>query len=302
MDFVTGLPRSQRGYNSIWVIVDRLTKSTHFLPVKTTYGVAKYAQIYLDEVVRLHGVPVSIISNRGTQFTSRFWKALQEALGTRLDLSTAFHPQTDGQSERTIQILEYMLRACVMDFGCGWERYLPLAEFAYNNSYQASIQMAPFEALYGRKCRSPIGWFEVGESKLLGPDLVQDALEKVKIIRERLLMAQSRQKAYADHRRRELEFSVGDQVFLRVSPMKGVMRFGKKGKLSPRYVGPYEILERIGKVAYRLALPSELGGVHPVFHVSMLRKYLPDPSHVIQPQTVELDRNLAYEETLVKIL
>ena len=153
MDFVTGLTKSQRGYDSVWVIVDRLTKSAHFLPVKTTYGVAKYAQIYLDEIVRLHGVPVSIISDRGTQFTSRFWRALQEALGTRLDLSTTFHPQTDGQSERTIQILEDMLRACVMDFGGGWERYLPLAEFAYNNSYQASIQMEPFEALYGRRCR-----------------------------------------------------------------------------------------------------------------------------------------------------
>ena len=210
MDFVTGLPRSQRGYDSIWVIVDRLTKSAHFLPVKTTYGVAKYAQLYIDEIVRLHGVPISIISDRGTQFTSRFWRALQEALGTRVDLSTAFHPQTDGQSERTIQILEDMLRACVMDFGGGWERYLPLAEFAYNNSYQASIQMAPYEALYGRKCRSPIGWFEVGESQLLGPELVQEASEKVKLIRERLLAAQSRQKAYADHRRRELEFSVGD--------------------------------------------------------------------------------------------
>ena len=244
----------------------------------------------------------TIISDRGTQFTSRFWRALHEALGTRLDLSTAFHPQTDGQSERTIQILEDMLRACVMDFGGGWERYLPLAEFAYNNSYQASIQMAPFEALYGRKCRSPIGWFEVGESKVLGPDLVQEALEKVKLIRERLLSAQSRQKAYADHRRRDLEFSVGDQVFLRVSPMKGVMRFGKKGKLNPRYIGPYEILERIGNVAYKLELPPELGGVHPVFHVSMLRKYLSDPSHAIQPQDVQLDKDLAYVETPVRIL
>ena len=162
--------------------------------------------------------------------------------------------------------------------------------------------MAPYEALYGRKCRSPIGWFEAGESKLLGPDLVQEALEKVKLIRERLLTAQSRQKAYADHRRRELEFSVGDQVFLKVSPMKGIMRFGKKGKLSPRYVGPYEIIERVGNVAYKLLLPPELGGVHPVFHVSMLRKYLPDPSHVIQPQAVQLDKNLAYVEAPVRIL
>ena len=302
MDFVTGLPRTSKGFDSIWVIVDRLTKSAHFLPVKTTFSVVQYAQMYIDEIVKLHGVPVSIISDRGPQFTSHFWKAFQEALGTRLDLSTAFHPQTDGQSERTIQILEDMLRACVLDFGGNWSHFLPLIEFSYNNSYQSSIQMAPFEALYGRRCRSPIGWFEIGEAKLLGPDLVQDSLEKVRIIKERLLAAQSRQKAYVDNRRRELEFSVGDRVFLRVSPMKGVMRFGKKGKLSPRYIGPFEILERIGAVAYRLALSPDLSLIHPVFHVSMLRKYMYDPSHVLEPQTVQLDENLCYQEEPIAIV
>jgi len=302
MDFVTGLPRSFKGFDSIWVIVDRMTKSAHFLPVKTTFSAARYAQLYVDEIVKLHGIPVSIISDRGPQFTSHFWKSFQKALGTRLDLGTAFHPQTDGQSERTIQILEDMLRCCVLDFGGNWDSYLPLIEFSYNNSYQASIQMAPFEALYGRRCRSPIGWFEVGEVKLLGPNLVQDAVEKVHIIRERLLVARSRQKAYVDNRRRNLEFSVGDQVFLRVSPMKGVMRFGKRGKLSPRYIGPFEILDRIGAVAYRLALPSELSMIHPVFHVSMLRKYLPDLSHVLAPQAIELNEDLSFEEKPVTII
>ena len=162
--------------------------------------------------------------------------------------------------------------------------------------------MAPFEALYGRRCRSPIGWFEIGEAKLLGPDLVQDSLEKVHIIKERLLAAQSRQKAYVDNRRRELEFSVGDRAFLRISPMKGVMRFGKKGKLSPRYIGPFEILERIGAVAYRLALSPDLSLIHPVFHVSMLRKYMYDPSHVLEPQTVQLDENLCYQEEPIAIV
>ena len=156
--------------------------------------------------------------------------------------------------------------------------------------------MAPFEALYGRRCRSPIGWFEVGESKLVGPDLIQEAIEKVKVIKDRLVTAQSRQKSYADQRRRPLEFSVGEHVFLRVSPMKGILRFGKKGKLSPRFIGPFEILEKIGQVAYRLALPPNLSGVHPVFHVSMLRKYVHDPSHIIQHQTVQLDENLSYTE------
>ena len=163
MDFVVGLPRTPKGYDSIWVIVDRLTKSAHFLPVKTTYTAAQYARLYLDEIVSLHGVPTSIVSDRGPQFTSKFWQSFQEALGSQLHFSTAFHPQTDGQSERTIQTLEDMLRACVIDFEGSWDQHLPLIEFAYNNSYQASIQMAPFEALYGRKCRSPVGWFETGE-------------------------------------------------------------------------------------------------------------------------------------------
>jgi transposase InsO family protein len=189
MDFVTGLPRTQKGYDSVWVIIDRLTKSAHFLPVKTTYTASQYAKLYLEEIVSLHGVPMSIISDRGAQFTAQFWKSFQAALGTRLNLSTTFHPQTDGQSERIVQILEDMLRACVLDFGGSWDQYLPMMEFAYNNSYQSSIQMAPFEALYGRWCRSPIGWFEAGEARLVGPELIQDAIEKVKLIRDRLVTA-----------------------------------------------------------------------------------------------------------------
>ncbi|KAA3465767.1 reverse transcriptase [Gossypium australe] len=149
--------------DSIWVIVDRLTKSAHFIPVRVDYTLQRLAKLYVAEVVRLHGVPISIISDRDPRFTSRFWKALHQAIGTRLDFSTAFHPQTDGQSERVIQILEDMLRGCIIDFRGSWEEYLPLAKFAYNNSYQASIQMAPYEALYGRKCRTPTCWTELGE-------------------------------------------------------------------------------------------------------------------------------------------
>nr|GFA19603.1 DNA/RNA polymerases superfamily protein [Tanacetum cinerariifolium] len=155
-----GLPRTLSGYDSIWVIVDRLTKSAHFLPVKTTNSMEKLTQLYLKEVVYRHGVPISIISDRDSKFTSRFWRSLQEALGTRLDMSTAYHPETNGQSERTIQTLEDMLRACVIDSGGSWDRHLPLVEFSYNNSYHASIKAAPFEALYGQKCRSPVGWSE----------------------------------------------------------------------------------------------------------------------------------------------
>ncbi|CAM9000100.1 unnamed protein product [Rhodiola kirilowii] len=162
--------------------------------------------------------------------------------------------------------------------------------------------MAPFEALYGRRCRSPIGWFELGESKLLGPDLIRDATNKVRLIRDKLLAAQSRQKSYADPKRRELEFQIGNLIFLRVSPMKGVMRFGKKGKLSPRYIGPFEILERVGNVAYRLALPPTLSSVHPVFHISMLRKYISDPSHVLEYERLQMDDKVSYDEQPMAIL
>ena len=172
MDFVSSLPKTRAGNDAVWVIVDRLTKSAHFLPYKVGISLERMASMYLKEIVRLHGIPVSIISDRDSRFVSNFWKSLHRALGTRLTFSTAFHPQTDGQSERTIQILEDMLRACAIDFGGYWDDHIPLAEFAYNNSYQASIQMAPFEALYGRKCRSPIGWDEVGERKLLGSEFV----------------------------------------------------------------------------------------------------------------------------------
>ena len=198
MDFVVGLPKTMGKYDSIWVIVDRLTKSDHFIPVKVTYNAEKLAKLYISEVVRLNGVPLSIISDRGTQFTSKFWKTLHAELGTRLHLSTAFHPQTDGQSERTIQVLEDMLRACVIEFGGHWDNFLPLAEFSYNNSYDSSIDMAPFEALYGRRCRSPIGWFDAFEVRPWGTDLLRESLDKVKCIQEKLLAAQSRQKEYAD--------------------------------------------------------------------------------------------------------
>ncbi|XP_049391776.1 uncharacterized protein LOC125856306 [Solanum stenotomum] len=200
MDFVTGLPRSFQKFDSIRVIVDRLTKAAHFLPVKTTYTVEEYAKLYIKEIVRLHGVPISNISDRGAQFTANFWKSFQKSLGTQVNLSTAFHPQTD------------------------------------------------------------------------------------------------------DNRRRGLEFFIGDWVFLKVSPMKGVMRFGKKGKLSPRYIGPYKIIRRVSQVAYELDLPQELSTVHPVFHVSMLRKCIGDPSRITPTEDVHVTEDLTYEEVPIAIL
>ena len=189
MDFVTHLPRTSRKHDAIWVIVDRLTKSAHFLAVRMTFTLEELCRFYIREIVRLHGVPVSIVSDRDPRFTAQFWKSFQKAMGTQLSMSTAFHPQTDGQIERTIQILEDMLRACVLDLKGSWEEHLPLIEFAYNNSYQASIQMEPYEALYGRPCRSPICWTEVGESSITGPDLIRDTSNKVVMIRKRLFTA-----------------------------------------------------------------------------------------------------------------
>ncbi|GJT28351.1 reverse transcriptase domain-containing protein [Tanacetum coccineum] len=224
MDFITKLPRSKNGHDTIWVIVDRLTKSAHFLAIREDYSTERLARIYIDEIT------------------------VQNALGTRLDIEYAYSTQMDGQSERTIQTLEDILRACVIDFGGSWDVHLPLAEFSYNNSYHSSIRCAPFEALYGRKYRSPVLWAEIGESSLIGPE------------------------------RKPLEFEVGDRVMLKVSPWKGVIRFGKKGKLAPRYVGPFEILKRVGLVAYQLRLPEELSGVHDTFHVLNLKKCLADAS------------------------
>ena len=199
-------------------------------------------------------------------------------------------------------MLEDMLRACVLDHQGSWEEHLPLVEFAHNNSYQASIQMAPYEALYGRPCRSPLCWTEVGESSITCPDLIRDTSKKVSLIRQRLLTAQSRQKSYADVRRRPLEFEVGDHVFLKVMPKRGVVRFGKRGKLSSRFIGPFKILERVGTVAYRLALPPSMSGVHKVFHVSMLRKYTPDLAHAVDWGQIEVDTDGTFEEGPVCIL
>ncbi|WVZ52112.1 LOW QUALITY PROTEIN: hypothetical protein U9M48_003202 [Paspalum notatum var. saurae] len=209
MDFIVDLPRTQKGYNSIWVVVDRLTKVAHFIPVNTTYS--------------------------------------------------AYHPQTDGQTEKTNQILKDMLRACATQYGTSWDKCSPYAEFSYNNSYQASLKKSSFEALYGKR------------------------------------VAQSRQTSYADVRRRDLSFKVDDHVYSKVSPMRGIRRFNKKGKLAPRNIGPFKILEKKGEIVYRL-----LSGVHEVFHVSQLKKCLRVPEE--QAPLERLDKDLTYTEHPVKIL
>ncbi|WVZ26804.1 hypothetical protein V8G54_000096 (mitochondrion) [Vigna mungo] len=302
MDFVTHLPRSSRGHDSIWVIVDRLTKSAHFLSINQKMSMEKLAELYIREIVRLHGVPESIVSDRDPRFTSGFWQKLQDALGSRLRMSSAYHPQTDGQTERTIQSLEDLLRACVLDHLGGWSEILPLVEFTYNNSYHSSIGMAPYEALYGQRCRTPLCWFQDGEAISVGPELLQQTTEKVKLIQERMRTTRSRQKSYADRRRRPLEFNEGDHVFLRVTPIAGVGRAIKAKKLSPKFLGPYEILRRIGPVAYEIALPPQLANLHNVFHVSQLRKYIPDPTHVLEVDDIQVREDLTIEAGPVRVL
>ncbi|XP_028079600.1 uncharacterized protein LOC114281353 [Camellia sinensis] len=222
MDLVTGLTRTQGGNNAIWVIVDRLTKSDHLLAFKVGFSLERFAKLYIKEIVRLHGIPVTIVSDRDSRF--------------------------------------------VYNFG------------------------------------SPICWDDVGERKLLGPEIVQQTVDKINLIRERLCTAQSKEKSYVDNRRRDLVFGVADHVFLNVSPMKGVMRFGVRGILSPRFGGPFEVLDRIGEVAYRLALPPSLVGVHNVFHVSILRKYVPNPSHVIDHAPLQFKEDLTYDEHPIRII
>ncbi|GJW16358.1 putative reverse transcriptase domain-containing protein [Tanacetum coccineum] len=262
MDFITKLHRSKSGYDTISVIVDRLTKSAHFLAIREDYSTKKLEKIYIDEIVARHGVPI----------------------------------------ERTIQNLEDMLRACVIDFGGSWGVHLPLVEFSYNNSYHSSIRCAPFEALYRRKYRSPVLWAKIRESSLIGPELVQEITNKVVLIKVKLKAARDRQKSNADDRRKPLEFEVGDRVMLKVSPWKGVIPFGEKGKLAPRYVGPFEILERIGPVAYRLRLHKELSGVHDTFYVSNLKKCLVDASLHVPLDDIKVDKTLRFVEEPMEIM
>jgi hypothetical protein len=252
------------------VIVDRLTKVAHFIPVKTTYSGPQLAELYMSKIVCLHGVPKKIVSDKGTQFTLKFWERLHETLDTQLRFSSAYHTQTDGQTERVNQILEDMLRACALQYGRNWS--LPYAEFSYNNSYQESLKLAPFEMLYGRRCQTPLFWSEIGERKVFGPDILQEVKKQVRMVRENLRVTQSRQKSYANHSRRELSFEVGDFVYHKVSPMSGLHCFKVRGKLTPRFIGPLKILEKRGEVAYQLELPSQLSDVHDVFHVSQLKK------------------------------
>ena len=192
-----------------------------------------------------------------------------------------------------------MLRACVLDFGGTWNQHFPLIKFSYKNSYQETIGIALYKAIYGRKCRSLVHWNEIGETIVTALEFVENTTNIVKKIQARMKSTQSQHKSYTDKRKRPLEFQTGDSVFLKVAPLKGMMWFAEKGKLGPRYIGPFKILEKIGKVAYRLALPLELSSIHNIFHVSMLQKYVSDLSYVLENEPIEVHEDLSYEEQTV---
>ncbi|GJW09953.1 putative reverse transcriptase domain-containing protein [Tanacetum coccineum] len=217
-------------------------------------------------------------------------------------MSTAYHPQTDGQSKRTIQTLEDKLRAYVIDFRKGWDRHLPLGEFSYNNSCHTSIKAAPFEALYGQNYRSPVCWAKAGDSQLIGLEIIYETTKKIIQIKSRIQAARDRQKSYANKRHKPLEFQVGDRVMLKVSPWKGVIHFGNRGKLNPYYIGPFKIIAKVGMVAYRLELPKQLSRVHSTYHMSNLKKSLFDETLVILLDESKIDDKLHFIEEPVEIM
>ncbi|GJR69766.1 putative reverse transcriptase domain-containing protein [Tanacetum coccineum] len=270
IDFVTKLPKTSTGQDTIWVIIDRLIKSAHFLLMKETDSMEKLTRQYLKEVVSRHGVPVLIISDRDSKFTSHFWLSLNKALSTQLDMS--------------------------------WDRHLPLVEFSYNNSYHTSIKAAPFKALYGRKCRSPICWAEVGDAQFTGPEIVHETTEKIIQIKKRIQAAHDRQRSYADRRRKPLEFEIGDKVMLKVSSWKGVIRFGKRGKLNALYIRHFKILAKVGTVAYRLELPEQLSRVHSTFHVSNLKKCFVDEPLAVSLYEIQIYDKLNFIEEPIEIM
>ena len=302
MDFIVGLPKTQRNFDSIMVVVDRLTKIAHFIPTFTTVTAYGVAELFMREIFKHHGIPREIISDRGRKFVSEFWTTLFKLCGTKIKLSTAYHPETDGQTERTNRTLEDMLRMYVGKRQQSWDKWLHLIEFAYNDHVHSSIGVSPFYVLYGQECRTPIT-LSTPNTRF---ESINDMIREMNEIREsaKLAMksAQDRAKYYADNKRVFREFEVGDKVFLKVTPNRFGLKLGKSRKLSPRFCGPFEILKRIGKVAYELKLPEDWK-IHNVFHVGLLRKYVSDPNHILPdlPKAAPEGELLAEPEKILKI-
>jgi hypothetical protein len=288
IDFITKLSRTERQHDSIMVVVDKLKKDAHFVPVKMTHTTTNIAEIYMREIDRLHGIPKAIVSDRETKFTSNLWRGLFKGFGTNLNFSTTYHPQSDGKTERVNQVIEDMLRMYVMDKPSKWEDYLHLVEFSYNNGYQNSLKMTPFEALYGRKCNTPVSWDNPTNRVVLRIEFLKDMEDQMVRIKKNLKAAQDRQKIYADKNKTTREFKVGEHVLLKVKPKKISLKLGSCKKLAARCFGPFEILDIIGPVAHMLSYPASMN-VHNVFHVSLLKKYVHDPNHVIDWHLIQVE-------------
>jgi hypothetical protein len=248
--FVINLPRTMKQHDSIMVVVDKLTKFSHFILVKLTHKVANIVEIYMKEISSLHGVPKEIVSYRDSKFTSNFWKGLFEGFGTNLNFSISYHPELDGKTEMIIQVIEDMITMYVMDKPSKWEDYLYLVEFTYNIRYQASLKMIPFEALYHRKCNTPMSWDNPADRVVLGPEMLKNMEDEMIKIKQNLKASKERKKRFANKGRVAREIQVGEHVFLKVKPKRRWLKLGSCPKLAARYCGPFEILDRIGLVSY----------------------------------------------------
>jgi len=271
MDFITGLPKS-KGREVILVVVDRLTKYAHFIPLSHPFSASDVAQVFMENVYKLHGLPLNIISDRDPIFTSKFWRELMKQLGIQLRMSTSYHPQTDGQTEKVNQCLESYLRSMVFDKQNKWAQYLSLAEFWYNSSFHSAIKMTPFEALYGyAPPQLSLGSQPRSQVESVN-SILRDRQATLAQLKANLMRAQARMKQYEDKHRSERKLEVGDWVYLKLQPYRQVTVAGLRNqKLSSRYYGPFEVIQKIGMVAYKLNLPPN-STIHPVFHISQLKK------------------------------
>jgi hypothetical protein len=274
------ISRNRKETYSIMVVVEKIMKYAHFIPLNATHKEADVFDIFMREITRLHGIPKTIVLDRDLKFTSNLWKGLFEGFRMNLNFSTTYHPELDGKAEQLNRVIEDILRMYVMEKPTKWEDYLHLVEFTYNNGYQESLKMSPFEALYGRKLNTPVSWDSPIDRAIVGPELLKEMEEQMLRIKQNLKVARDWKKSYDDKNRNHREFKVGDHVFLKVKANKSSLKKGNCTKLAARFCGPFEILERIGPVAYILALPACMI-VHNVFHVSLLKKYILDANHVI---------------------